>query len=91
MGLQVTDRYYEHIPGKVINISDTTIMWDVLVITDRTILANLPDIILHVKKEKPRLLMDIAIPAVPNVNTKETEKNKQVIRLVEIDVSRMWK
>jgi hypothetical protein len=33
MGLQVTDRYYKHIPGKVINISDTTIMWDILVIT----------------------------------------------------------
>jgi hypothetical protein len=40
MGLQVTDRYCEHILGKVMYISDTTIMWDVPVITDRTILAN---------------------------------------------------
>lgn len=34
MGLQVADKYYEHVPGKVININDTTIMWDVPVITD---------------------------------------------------------
>ena len=33
MGLQVTDRYYEHIPERVISV-DTTIMWDVLVITE---------------------------------------------------------
>jgi len=33
MGLQVTDRYYEHIPRRVISV-DTTIMWDVLVITE---------------------------------------------------------
>jgi len=43
MGLQVTDRYYEHISETVINVSGTTIMWDVPVTTDRTILANRPD------------------------------------------------
>ena len=35
--------------------------------------------------------MDIAIPVVSNFNTKENEKNKQVLRSVETDVSRMWK
>jgi hypothetical protein len=35
--------------------------------------------------------MDIAIPDVSNVNTKETEKNKQVLRPVVIDVSRRTK
>jgi hypothetical protein len=40
MGLQFTDKYYEHVPGKVINIGDTTVMWDVPVIIDQTILAN---------------------------------------------------
>jgi hypothetical protein len=43
MRLQFTDRYYEHIPESVINVSGTTIMWDVPVITDRTILTNRPD------------------------------------------------
>jgi hypothetical protein len=29
MGLQVTDRCYENIPERVINVNSTTIMWDV--------------------------------------------------------------
>jgi hypothetical protein len=40
MGLQVTDKYYEHIPQKVINVNSTTTMWVVPVIIDRMILAN---------------------------------------------------
>jgi len=34
MGLQVTDKYYEHTPENVRNANGTTIMWDVPVITD---------------------------------------------------------
>ena len=33
MGLQFTDKYYEHIPERVINVNGKTIMWDVPVIT----------------------------------------------------------
>ena len=47
MGLQVTDRNYEHIPETAINVNGTTIMWDVPVTTDRTILANRPDTLLR--------------------------------------------
>ena len=32
--------YYEHVPERVINVNGTTTMWDVLVITDRTVPAN---------------------------------------------------
>jgi len=45
MGLLVTDRYYEHIPERVLNVNGATIMWDVPVITDSTIVANRPDIV----------------------------------------------
>jgi len=34
VGLQVTDKYCEHIPERIINVNGTTIMWDVPVITD---------------------------------------------------------
>jgi hypothetical protein len=73
MGLQVTDNtsYYEHIPERVININCTAIMWDILVITDQTILANRPDKVLHDKKEKTCLLFDINIPDYSNINTKK--------------------
>ena len=40
MGLQVTDKDYENIPEKVINVNSATIMWDIAVITDRKIPAN---------------------------------------------------
>jgi len=64
MGLQVTDKYYEHIPERVINVNSTTLMWIEPVIIDRTILANCPDIVLHDKKEKTCLLINIAIPTI---------------------------
>ena len=32
-GLHITDKYYEHIPERVIYVNSTTIMWDVLIIT----------------------------------------------------------
>jgi hypothetical protein len=49
-------------------------MWDIPVITDRTILANRPDTVTHDTKEKTCLLINIAISDDSNVNTKETEK-----------------
>jgi hypothetical protein len=52
MGLQVTEKYYEHISERVINVNSTTTIWDVLIITDQTILANQPDIVLHDKKRR---------------------------------------
>jgi hypothetical protein len=45
-----------------INVNGTTIMWDVPVIIDRTILVNRPDIALHdTEKDKTCLLIDIAM------------------------------
>jgi len=74
MGLQVTDRYCEHISNRVINVNGTTGMWDVPFTTDQTVPANGSDAMLHDKTEKTCLLIDIALPDDPNVNTKETEE-----------------
>jgi hypothetical protein len=73
---------------RVLNVNGTTIMWDLPVVTDQTILANLPDIVLHEKGEKACLLTDIAIPDDSNINTKETEKLCKY-KVLEIKVSRM--
>jgi hypothetical protein len=54
------------------------------------ILANRPDVVLHVKKEKTCLLTNIAIPGDSNINTQETEKLSQY-KVLEIEFSRMWK
>jgi hypothetical protein len=68
--LQVTDKYYEHVPKRVINVNGTAVMWGVPVTTDRTILANRPDTVLHDKEEKICLLIDIVLPDDSKVNTK---------------------
>jgi hypothetical protein len=50
--LQVTLRYYEHIPERAIYATGTTIMYEVPAIADGTVLANRPDTVLHGKKNK---------------------------------------
>jgi hypothetical protein len=89
-GLWFTNRYYGHIPERVLNVNGASIMWDVPVITDSTIAANWPDIVLHGKMEKNCLLNEIAMPNDWNINTKETEKLSKYEDL-EITVKRMWK
>jgi len=90
VGLQDTDKFYKHIPERFINVNGTTIMWDVSVITDRTVLANRPDIVLCDKRDKTYPLFDIAIRNDPNINAKDTEKLSKYKDL-ENEVSRMWK
>jgi hypothetical protein len=90
MGLLVTEKHYEHLRERDINANGITVMWDVSGITDRTVLANQPDIELHDKKENTWWLISIAKPDDSNNNTKETEKLNNYKDL-EIDVSRMWK
>jgi len=65
-------------------------MWDVPVITDRTVPVNRPDTVLLDKTEKTCLLIDIALPDDANVNTKETDELSKY-KDPEIEVSRMWK
>jgi hypothetical protein len=55
VGSRVTDSYYEHILERFINVNGTTVISDILVFTDLTILAYRPDRVLHDKK-KGRLL-----------------------------------
>lgn len=40
MGLQVHKEYYGHTPESDINVTSSSVMWDVPVTTDQTILAN---------------------------------------------------
>jgi len=74
MVLQVTAQQWKHITERVKSVNGTTIMWDVPVTTDRTILVNRPGVVLHEKAEKTCLLIDVDIPDDSDGNTKETEK-----------------
>jgi hypothetical protein len=50
MGLQVTDKYYEHVPERVINVSGSSIIWGTAVAqwlrycaTNRKVTGSIPD------------------------------------------------
>jgi hypothetical protein len=67
-------------------------MWDVPVITQRTKLANRPDVrvVLNDKKREDLLTINVAIPDDSNVRAPGTEKQSKYKDL-EIEFSRMWK
>jgi len=66
-------------------------MWDVLVTTDQTILANRPDTVLHDKRQKTCLLIDTATADDSNFNAKDNEKLSKYKDLEITEASRMWK
>lgn len=66
MGVNTSDKHNEHVPEKVFNKYFA-------IITDQTIPANRPDIIVH-NKEKNYLLIDTVIHDVSSISSKEHEK-----------------
>jgi hypothetical protein len=78
VGLHVADKWacYGHILERIIYICmNSTSMWDAPGITDRTVLENRPDRVLHdKKKEETYLAIEMAASDDTNVNRKETEK-----------------
>jgi len=66
----VNNNNNNNLPERVVNVKGTTMMWYVPVITDRTILANRPDIVLRDKIEKTCLLINIDTSDDSNLNTK---------------------
>ena len=64
-------------------------MWDFSIHTDRTILANKPDITIKDHKEKPSKLIDFTFPMDINISAKEFEKLSKYKDL-RIEVESMW-
>jgi hypothetical protein len=65
------------------------VLWNQGVRTDREVTENRPDIIIKNRKEKTRILIDVAIPADRNITQKEAEK-KLKYRSLCIEIQRMW-
>jgi len=74
LGIEITDKWYTHIPKPVYEEGDVTVLWNQAVHTDREVTANRLGIIIKNKKEKTRTLIDVAVPADRNVVQKEAEK-----------------
>jgi hypothetical protein len=86
MGLQVTDKYYEHTPEREITVNGTTIMWDVPVFTNPTLPANQPDIIQHDIKQ----LLSYWYSHTRWLKHKQIMEKISIYKDLKIKVSRMW-
>ena len=52
LNLPVTEKYYMHEPEKVTKMKDNVVMWDKTILSERTILAYRPDLIILNKNEQ---------------------------------------
>ena len=67
LGFETTDKWYTHMPKRVCEKGDVTVLRNQAVHTDREVTANRPDIIIENKKGKTCTLIDVAVPADRNV------------------------
>ncbi|KAL1448670.1 hypothetical protein WDU94_005640 [Cyamophila willieti] len=81
--------YYQYVPKTVLENQHYKIYWDNPIQTDKTIIANRPDIVLVNKGTKETFLIDVAIPNDNNVECKYNEKMKKYLELA-IEIKRVW-
>lgn len=82
--------YYQYAPKTTLEDQHFRIYWDNPIQTDKTIIANRPDIVLVNKGTKETFLIDVAIPNDNNVEAKYNEKMEKYTELA-IEVKRIWK
>lgn len=82
--------YYKYSPLPILENAEYVLYWDRLVITDKTIDFNRPDILLINKTQKIAWIVDIAIPLTQNTDKAETEKCQKYQNLA-IEIKRLWK
>ena len=52
LGIEITDKWYTHMPKPVYEEGDVTVLWNQALHTDREDTTNRPDIIIKNKKRK---------------------------------------
>ncbi|CAH0678041.1 unnamed protein product [Spodoptera exigua] len=81
--------YYRYEPDPVLDNGHITLYWDRSIITDRTIVANKPDIVVVDRKERRAMIVDIAVPHDENLVKAEKDKLIKYIDLAR-EVVDMW-
>ena len=74
LGCEVPNKCYKHTPRSVVNINENAMLRDFAIITDRKILANRPDILIHDRKSNSCMLIDVSVPDDKNIALKEADK-----------------
>ncbi|MBF2463456.1 hypothetical protein ICI39_14075, partial [Listeria welshimeri] len=81
--------YYRYVPDPVLENGRVTLYWDRSIITDRTVAANKPDIVVIDRSERRTIIVDITIPH--DENLVKAEKDKQIKYLdLAHEVVDMW-
>ena len=81
--------YYEYQPQNVLENENWLMLWDRTILTDQTVEANRPDIVLKDKSKRKVWLIDVAIPNNNNLQDKHTEKIAKYSQLA-IAIRQQW-
>ena len=72
-GLEVADKWYEHVPGKVRESEKVKILWDLIIQTNHQLEHNRPDLVVVDKQQAVCQIIDAAVPGKARVELKEKE------------------
>jgi len=72
---------YKSKPEQVLSNDKAKLLWDTPIITDRSVEANRPDLVLFDKKAETAIIVDIAIPLDDNLETTIAEKKRKYLPL----------
>ena len=89
VGFDVVDKWWNHLPMRVLSTSHCKILWDFTITTDRVLHHNRPDIVLSLLQQRRTYLIDITIPGDSRMTQKTTEKLSKY-RDLQIEVDKMW-
>ncbi|XP_072162700.1 uncharacterized protein [Bemisia tabaci] len=81
--------YYKYCPATVLENQRFRLYWDNPILTDKTIMANRPDIVLVDKRDRTAYIIDISIPNNHNLELKYQEKMVKYLPLAA-EMKRLW-
>ena len=81
--------YYEYQPSNVLEGENWLLLWDRTILTDQTVDANRPDIVLKDKARKKVWLIDVAIPNNNILKVKHAEKLSKCSQLA-MAIRQQW-
>ena len=89
-GLPHAKYWYDQETPPVIENTFAKILWDFPIQTDKTIMANRPDIIIEDRQLKTCILLDVSIPSDRNTSLKSFEKLSKYKDL-ELELQKSWR
>ena len=74
IGFQQQEKWYEHVPERVLENDCVKILWDFSIQTDHEIECNESDVVVHDKIKRECIITDVACQFDSRVDKKEVEK-----------------